>query len=136
MRNLNELFEYINNSTNETLNQELDEMGKVLIKKHGTSSDLYYKENITKINSLVEKIGHHFRTRFPQLFKMEVDLPNNEEVYLTVEEVSHILNTTKTTVYTMIKKGKIKTINFSSVDKPGVRGNIRIPRSEIKNIGK
>ncbi len=47
MRSLNELFEYIDNSTNETLNKELDEMGIQLIKKYGTSSDLYYKENIT-----------------------------------------------------------------------------------------
>jgi excisionase family DNA binding protein len=136
MRSLMELFEYIDNSTDETLIKELDEMSSNLIKKYGDSSDLHYKNNITKLNTLNEKIGYHFRSRFPKLFKMEIDVPDNEEVYLTVEEVSQILHTSKQTIYTMIKKGKIKTINFSSVDKPGVKGNIRISRNEIKKIGK
>jgi excisionase family DNA binding protein len=136
MRSLNELFEYIENSDIESLNKELDEMGLFLIKKYGTSSDLYYKGNITKLNTLVEQIGHHFRTRFPNLFKMEVELPPNDDYLLTVEEVSQILKTSKQTIYTMIKKGKIKTINFGSVDGPKVKGNIRISRTELKNIGK
>ena len=131
MRSLNELFEYIENSTDDTLMKELDEMGVFLIKHYGESSDLKYKDKITKLNTLVEKVGYHFRTRFPRLFKMEVKTPDNEEVYLTVEDVSNILHTSKQTIYTMIKKGKIKTMNFSSVDKPGTKGNIRIPRSEI-----
>lgn len=136
MRSLNELFEYLEHSTDETLTKDFDELSYSLIRKHGKdNSDLHYKDKITKLNTLVDKLGYHFRSRFPKLVR-EDDVPPTDDEYLSVEQVSKILNTTKQTIYTMVKKGKIKTINFSSVDKPGVRGNIRIPKSEIKNIGK
>ena len=134
MRTLNELFEYLTNSTDESLIKEFNEMGDKLIKQYGTDGDLYYKDSITKLNTLVEKMGHHFRNRF--LPKLKTDKPVEEDELLNVEQVSKILKTSKQTINTMIKKGKIKTINFTSFDRPNVRGNIRIQRSELKNIGK
>jgi excisionase family DNA binding protein len=50
---------------------------------------------------------------------------------MTVEGAALYMKITPATVYNLINKGKLKKIEISTVDKPGVRPAVRIRKSEI-----
>ena len=50
---------------------------------------------------------------------------------MTVVGVALYMKITPATVYNLISKGKLKKIEISTVDKPGVRPAVRIRKSEI-----
>jgi len=50
---------------------------------------------------------------------------------MTVEGTAQYMKITSATVYNLINKGKLKKIEISTVDKPGVRPAVRIRKSEI-----
>ncbi|MCX6249838.1 MAG: helix-turn-helix domain-containing protein [Bacteroidetes bacterium] len=50
---------------------------------------------------------------------------------MTAEQVANYTKLIPAMIYKLIKKGKLKKIGISSVDKPGARESIRIWKSEV-----
>lgn len=130
MKTLSEVFNYLKSLNNKKIIEELDEIGKDLIKKEGQNSDLQYKEHIRLVDNLKNMLEFHFNKRF--LKELE-GKPIETEEYLKVEEVSKILKTSEVTIRKYMDLGKLPYVDFGE---EGKRKSLRVRRSDLDEFMK
>jgi excisionase family DNA binding protein len=130
MRSITELFEFLSNCNKETILAELNDHCNRLVQKNGTKSTRPFKIDIENLNTLFRMSEWYMSEELPKLIDELNPKPEVDEL-MTVEEVAQYLKVTQACVYNLIKKGKLKKIEISTVDKPGARPAIRIWKSEV-----
>jgi excisionase family DNA binding protein len=130
MRSLSELFEYLSNSTKETILTELTDHCDRLVQKNGTKSIRPFKLDVENLNTLFRLSEWFLSEELPRLIEGKNPKREGDEI-MTVEDAALYMKITSATVYNLINKGKVKKIEISTVDKPGVRPAIRIRKSEV-----
>lgn len=130
MRSLSELFEYLSNSTKESMLTELNDHCNRLVQMNGTKSIQLFKIDVENLHTLSRLSEWYLSEEQPRLIDELNPKPEVDEI-MTVEGAALYMKITPATVYTLINKGKLKKIEISSVDKPGARPAIRIRKSEI-----
>ena len=130
MRSLSELFEYLSNSTKESILSELTDHCDRLVQKNGTKSTTPFKLDVENLNILFRLSEWCLSEELPIMIQEKNPNKGQDEI-LTVEEVSKYMKVTLAMVYTLVKKGKLKKCGVSSVDKPGARESIRVWKSEV-----
>ncbi len=136
MRSLSELFEYLSNSTKETILTELTDHCDLMVQKNGTKFLLPFKLDVENLNTLFRLSEWYLSEELPKLIEEKNPNKGQDEI-MTVEEVSQYMKLTPAMIYTLVKKGKLKKCGVSSVDKPGARETIRIWKSEVdRYLGK
>jgi len=104
MRSLSELFEYISNSTKETILTELSDHCDRLVQKNGTKSTRPFKMDVENLNTLFRLSEWYLDTELPKLIEEKNPNAGVDEL-MTVEEVSKYMKVTQAMVYNFIKKG-------------------------------
>ena len=130
MKNFIEMFEFLSNCDSKTMLAEIDEYAQYLLKQGKNDSEINFLTNIGKISELNRLAEWYFTNSFNELLYGK---EKAEDGIMTVEEAADYLKTTETTVYALLKKGKIRKIEISTVDKPGARPIVRIRKSDINN---
>jgi len=130
MRNISELFEFLSNCDKEKLVNELNEHSNRLIQKNGTKSIKPFKIDIENLSTLFRLSEWYLVDELPRMIAELNPKPVVDEI-MTVEGTAQYMKITSATVYNLINKGKLKKIEISTVDKPGVRPAVRIRKSEI-----
>lgn len=130
MKNFIEMFEFLSNCDSKTMLAEIDEYAQYLLKQGKNDSEINFLTNIGKISELNRLAEWYFTNSFNELLYGK---EKAEDEIMTVEEAADYLKTTETTVYALLKKGKIRKIEISTVDKPGARPIVRIRKSDINN---
>jgi len=130
MKNFIEMFEFLSNCDSKTILSEIDEYAKYLIKNGKNDSEINFLINIGKIKELNRLTEWYFAKRFNELLHGK---EKEEDEIMTVEGAADYMKTTETTVYALLKKGKIKKREISTVDKPGARPIVRVGKSDIDN---
>jgi excisionase family DNA binding protein len=130
MKNFIEMFEFLSNCDSKTMLAEIDEYAQYLLKQGKNDSEINFLTNIGKISELNRLAEWYFTNSFNELLYGK---EKAEDEIMTVEEAANYLKTTETTVYALLKKGKIRKIEISTVDKPGARPIVRIRKSDIDN---
>ena len=130
MRNISELFEFLSNCDKETLINELNEHCTRLIQKNGTKSIKPFKFDVENLSTLFRLSEWYLVDELPRMIAELNPKPVVDEI-MTVEGTARYMKITPATVYNLINKGKLKKIEISTVDKPGVRPAVRIRKSEI-----
>ncbi len=136
MRSISELFEYLSNCDKETIFTELNDHCSRIIKKNGTKSIQPFKIDVENLHTLSRLSEWYLSEELPRLIDELNPKPVVDEI-MTVEGAALYMKVTPACVYTLIKKGKLKKVVISSIDKPGARESIRIWKSEVdKYLGK
>ena len=130
MRNLSEMFEFLSNCDKETLLNELNDHCDRLVQKNGTKSIRPLKIDIENLNTLFRLSEWYLESELPRMIEEKNPKSSADEIF-TVEGVALYMKVTQATVYNLINKGKLKKIEISTVDKPGVRPAIRLRKSEV-----
>ncbi len=128
MKNLSEMFEFINNCGNETILKELKNHIKRLNNNDDQNALTLFKMGIEKLNTLQRLSEWCLSEEFSKEKKCEK--PINDDI-MTVEDTARYLKTTTQTIYSLLKKGKLDKIEISTVDKPGARPIIRIRKTDV-----
>ena len=128
MKNLSEMFEFLNNCENETLLKELKKHGERLINTDRITASTRFKLGIEKLNTLQRLSEWYLSEEFNK--EKYVEKPVCDDI-LTVEETARYLKTTTQTIYSLVNKGKLDKCEISTVDKPGARPIIRIKKSDV-----
>lgn len=130
MRSISELFEFLSHCNKETLLNELGDHCNRLVQKNGEKSINPFKLDVENLNTLFRLSEWCLSEELPKL--LEEKNPNmGQDVLMTVEEVAQYIKHTAAFVYNLIKKGKLKKVGLSSIDKPGARESIRVWKSEV-----
>jgi hypothetical protein len=130
MRALSELFEFLSNCDKETIITELYDHCDRIIQKNGTKSIKPFKFDVENLNTLFRLSEWYLSEELPRLIEEKNPQREGDEI-MTVEEVGLYLKVTPAMVYNIIKKGKLKTMGISTIDKPGGRELKRIRKSEV-----
>ena len=130
MKNFIEMFEFLSNCDSKTILSEIDEYAKYLIKNGKNDSEINFLINIGKIKELNRLTEWYFTNRFNELLNGK---EKEEDEIMTVEGAADYMKTTETTIYALLKKGKIRKREISTVDKPGARPIVRVRKSDIDN---
>jgi excisionase family DNA binding protein len=130
MRNLSEMFEFLSNCDKEALMNELTDHCSRIIQKNESKSIRPFKIDIENLSTLFRLTEWYMETELPRMIEEKTPKSSVDEI-MTVEEVALYMKVTQATVYNLINKGKLKKIEISTVDKPGVRPAIRIRKSEV-----
>ena len=131
MRNLSEMFEFLSNCDKETLMNELNDHCDRLVQKNGTKSERFYKVDVENLSTLFRLTEWYLESELPKMIEEKNPKSSADEI-MTVEGAAVYMKVPPATVYNLINKGKLKKIEISTVDKPGVRPAIRIRKSEIE----
>ena len=130
MKNFIEMFEFLSNCDSKTMLVEIDEYAQYLLKQGKNDSEINFLTNIGRIKELNRLTKWYFTARFNELLNGK---EKEEDEIMTVEGAANYLKTTDTTVYALLKKGKIRKREISTVDKPGARPIVRVRKSDIDN---
>ncbi|MGA3014089.1 MAG: helix-turn-helix domain-containing protein [Bacteroidales bacterium] len=130
MKNFIEMFEFLSNCDSKTMLVEINEYAQYLLKQCKNDAEINFLTNIGKVIELNRLTEWYCTNRFNELLYGK---EKSEDVIMTVEGAADYLKTTDTTVYALLKKGKIRKIEISTVDKPGARPIVRIRKSDIDN---
>ena len=131
MKNFSEFFEFLSHCNHQTIIDELREHGNRILDTKKDNPDFLFRFDIERLNTLRRLSEWFIETEFPKMMGEKKPLTNPDEI-LTVEEVGKILKVTPQTVYKLIKKGKIQSVEISTIDKPGVKPKIRVRRGEVE----
>jgi hypothetical protein len=131
MKSLCEIFEYLSFCDSETIVKEIRSYCKRIIENHGNKSEVVLKLDVERLNTFLRLTEFMQTSELPRIIKSQQGQINPDEI-LTVEEVAKILKVTPSTVYTLVKKGKMKKMEISTVDKPDVKPKIRIRRKDVE----
>ncbi|MEI7491341.1 MAG: helix-turn-helix domain-containing protein [Bacteroidota bacterium] len=136
MRSLSELFEYLSNSTKETILTELTDHCDRLVQKNGKKAITPFKFEVENMNTLFRLSEWYLSIELPKMIEEKYPNKGGDEV-MTVEEVANYTKLTPAMIYKLIKQGKLKKIGISGVDKPGARESKRVWKSEVdRYLGK
>jgi excisionase family DNA binding protein len=130
MRNISELFEFLNHCDKEALMNELNDHCDRLIQKNGTKSIRPFKLDIENLNGLFRLSEWYLEKELPKMIEEKFPKTDMDEI-MTVEEAAIYMKATSAHVYNLVDNGKLKAGDFSAIDKPGARKLIRIRKSEI-----
>jgi excisionase family DNA binding protein len=130
MRNISELFEFLSNCDKETIITELYDHCDRIIQKNGTKSEKPFKFDVENLQTLFRLSEWYLEKELPRMIEEKNPKREGDEI-MTVEGAALYMKITTATVYNLINKGKLKKIEISTVDKPGVRPAIRIRKSEV-----
>ena len=133
MKNLCEIFEYLSFCDSEAIVKEIRSYCNRLIENHGNKSEMVMKLDVERLNTFLRLAEFLQTSELPKILK-EIQNQYNPDEILTVEEVAKILKVTPSTVYTLVKKGKMRKVEISTVDKPGVNPKIRIRRKDVEGF--
>jgi len=97
MKNISEMFEFLNNCGNETILTEIKNHSQRLNRDHGAESTTKFKLDIEKINTLLRLSEWYLMEEFNK--EKEDEEPKGDEI-MTVEGTAHYLKTTTQTIYT------------------------------------
>ncbi|MEI6060932.1 MAG: helix-turn-helix domain-containing protein [Bacteroidota bacterium] len=130
MRNISELFEFLSHCDKETLFTELNIHCDRLLKNKGTESTKLFKFDIENLNTLCRMSEWYLGNELSRMIEDKNSNSEKDEI-MTVEETALYTKTTSAHIYNLVDKGKLKSADFSTIDKPGARKLIRIRKSEI-----
>ena len=125
------MFEFLKNCDKETILTELTDHCDRLVQKNGTKSIRPFKIDIENLNTLFRLSEWYLESELPRMID-EKNPKSSADKIMTVAGAAVYMKVTPATVYNLINKGKLKKIEISTVDKPGVRPAIRIRKSEIE----
>jgi hypothetical protein len=134
MRALSELFEFLSHCDYPTILDEIREHGRRITDANSRfQSETVLRFDLEKLNTLLRLSEYYLSVEFPRILK-EQEKQSNPDELLTVEETALFLKVTTQTVYTLLKKGKLKRVEISTVDRPGVRPVVRIRKMELERF--
>ena len=134
MRALSELFEFLSHCDNSTLLDEIREHGRRITDTNSRfQSETVFRFDLEKLNTLLRLSEYYLSVELPRILK-EQEKQSNPDELLTVEETARYLKVTTQTVYTLLNKGKLKRVEISTVDRPGVRPAVRIRKIELERF--
>ena len=126
MRALSELFEFLSHCDNPTLLEEIREHGRRIADTNSRfQSEIVFRFDLEKLNTLLRLSEYYLSVELPRIIKEQEKQSNPDELYLKV---------TTQTVYTLLSKGKLKRVEISTVDRPGVRPAVRIRKMELERF--
>ena len=131
MKNFSEFFEFLSHCNHQTIIDELREHGNRILDTKKDNPDILFRFDIERLNTLTRLSEWFMEMEFLKMIGERKPQTNPEEI-LTVEEVGKILKVTPQTVYKLIKKGKLQSVQISTIDKPGVKPKIRVRRGEVE----
>ena len=130
MRSITELFEFLNHCDKEALMNELNDHCDRLVQKDRTKPILPFKLDVENLNTLFRLSEWYLSEELPRLIEEKNPNQGGDEV-MTVEQVAKYTKLTPAMIYKLIKKGKLKKIGVSGIDKPGARETLRVWKSEV-----
>jgi excisionase family DNA binding protein len=134
MRSLSELFEFLSHCDYQTMMDEIREHGTRITGANSRfQSETVLRFDLERLNTLVRLSEYYFSAELPRILR-EQEIVSNPEELLTVEETALFLKVTAQTVYTLLKKGKLKRVEISTVDKPGARSVVRIRKLDLEKF--
>jgi len=131
MKHLSEIFEYLSFCDSETIVKEIQSYCSRIVENQGKKAELSMKLDVERLNTFLRLAEFLQTSELQRIIKSQQGQINPDEI-LTVEEVAKMLKVTPSTVYTLVKKGKMKKMEISTVDKPGVTPKIRIRRKDVE----
>ena len=131
MKNFSEFFEFLSHCNHQTIIDELREHGNRILDTKKDNPDILFRFDIERLNTLNRLSEWFIETEFSKMMGERKPQTNPDEI-LTVEEVAQIIKFTEQTVYKLIKKGKLQSVEISTIDKPGVKPKIRVKRGEVE----
>ena len=129
MRTLSELFEFIGHCDHETLLQEIRSHCHRVINDNEKESYIKIKVDVERLNTLFRLTEWYFQSKLPGLIDEVIPPPKDE--LMTVKEVNRFIKMTTITVCSLIRKGKLKTSEISTTDRPFGKHKLRIWKSEV-----
>ena len=130
MRSISELFEFLTNCNKETILTELNDHCIRVVQKNGSKSNQPFKIDVENLNTLFRLSEWYLTDELPRMID-ELNPKTVQDEIMNVIEVGLYLKLTPACVYTLIEKGKIKSMGISTKDKPGARPSHRIRKSEV-----
>ena len=133
MKHLSEIFEYLSFCDSETIVKEVQSYCSRIVENHGKKAELVLKLDVERLNTFLRLTEYLQTSELPKIIKSQQGQINPDEI-LTVEETARFLKVNTKTVYNLIKKGKMKKVEISTVDRPGVKPKIRVRRKDVEGF--